>query len=512
MSASTAESAAPVQAPHRWAALVVIAVAQLMISVDSTIVSIAMPWAQQDLHISDADRQWIVTAYTLAFGGLLLLGGRLGDMIGHRRALLIGLVGFAAASAAGGIAVNADMLLGARALQGAFGALLAPAGLSLITITFTEPAERAKAFGIFSAIAGSGAAVGLILGGVLTEYLTWRWSLLVNVVFAIAVLAGAIPTVRDGAQKRHRGRLDVPGALLATLGAAVLVYGFTRAESDGWLAGPAIALLLGCVLLLTLFVLVERRTAAPLLPLRVVTERNRAGVFASQALAVIAMFGLLLILTYYLQDIRGYTPLQAGVAFLPLVAGMLIGAGQIASRLMTRAAPRWIMAPGFLVAAAGMAMLTTLGVHSSYPLVVLPAEVLLGVGLGMAFTPAMSLATYRIQPQDAGVASAMISASQQLGGSIGTALLNTIATGATATWIAAHGGSSAVADEAAAHGYAVAMRWTVGILVLAAIVVVLAVNTGRLGASDATTTAGATEPNPDLELGRPLPAGEWSPR
>lgn len=502
MSDITAPSAATARDPRRWAALVVIAVAQLMISVDSTIVSIAMPWAQHDLHISDADRQWIVTAYTLAFGGLLLLGGRLADLIGHKRALLIGLIGFAAASAVGGVAVNSGMLLGARALQGAFAAFLAPAGLSLITIAFREAEERAKAFGIFSAIAGSGAAVGLILGGVLTEYLTWRWSLLVNVAFAVAVLVGAIPTVRESTHERRRGRLDLPGALLATLGATVLVYGFTRAESDGWLAGPTIALLLGCALLLTLFVLVERRTAAPLLPLRVVTERNRAGVFASQALAVIAMFGLLLILTYYLQVIRGYAPLQAGIAFLPLVAGMLIGAGQIASHMMTRVAPRWIMAPGFLVAAAGMALLTTLGVRSSYPLVVLPAEVLLGIGLGMAFTPAMSLATYRIQPQDAGVASAMINASQQLGGSIGTALLNTVATGATATWIAAHGAAAATADEAAVHGYAVAMRWTVGILVLAAIVVVLSVTTGRLSQPESAPAHDATEPGPGLEHSR----------
>ncbi|MEU9451993.1 MFS transporter [Streptomyces sp. NPDC048277] len=462
--------------PRRWQALVYIAVAQLMVSVDSTIVNIALPSAQRALDISDSNRQWVVTAYMLAFGGLLLLGGRISDTIGRKRAFLIGVIGFGLASALGGVAMDAGMLLTARALQGAFGALLAPAGLSLLAVTFTEPGERAKAFGVFSAIAGSGSAVGLILGGVLTEYLNWRWSLFVNVVFALVVVAGALAVVHDENTVPERQKLDIAGALLSVAGVVALVYGFTLADTEGWTATPTLSLFVACVVLLTLFVVVEKRSATPLLPLRIVTERNRAGVFASQALAVITMFGLLLFLTYYFQEVRGYSPLMSGVAFLPMVAGMLIGAGQFASRMMPRMAPRWIMAPGFLVAALGMLLLTQLDVNSSYPLLVLPGQLLFGIGLGLAFTPSMSLATHGVDDRETGVASAMINASQQLGGSIGTALLNTIAASTTASWLASHSGGADLADRAAVHGYATAVWWTVGILLLAGLVVLLSSN------------------------------------
>ncbi|MFG2783518.1 MFS transporter [Streptomyces prunicolor] len=462
--------------PRRWQALVYIAVAQLMVSVDSTIVNIALPSAQQDLGISDSNRQWVITAYMLAFGGLLLLGGRISDTIGRKRAFLIGVIGFGLASALGGVAVNSGMLLAARALQGAFGALLAPAGLSLLAITFTEPGERAKAFGVFSAIAGSGSAVGLILGGALTEYLNWRWSLFVNIGFAVVVAVGALTVVRDEDTRPSPAKLDIAGTLLSVAGVVALVYGFTLADTDGWTAAPTLALFVACAVLLTLFVVVEKRSAAPLLPLRIVTERNRAGVFASQALAVITMFGLLLFLTYYFQVVRGYSPLMSGVAFLPMVAGMLIGAGQFASRMMPKMAPRWIMGPGFLVAALGMLLLTQLDVESSYPLLVLPGQLLFGIGLGLAFTPAMSLATHGVEEQETGVASAMINASQQLGGSIGTALLNTIAASATGAWLASHSGGTDLADRGAVHGYAVAVWWTVGILLLAGLVVMFSIN------------------------------------
>ncbi|MGW1229713.1 MFS transporter [Streptomyces sp. NPDC001478] len=473
----TPDAAAP--DPRRWQALVYIALAQLMVSVDSTIVNIALPSAQHALGISDSNRQWVVTAYMLAFGGLLLLGGRISDTIGRKRAFLIGVIGFGAASALGGLAADAGMLLTARALQGAFGALLAPAGLSLLAVTFAEPKERAKAFGVFSAIAGSGSAVGLILGGVLTEYLNWRWSLFVNIAFAAVVVAGAVAVVRDEGTRPAREKLDIAGTLLSVAGIVALVYGFTLADSEGWTATPTLALFVACAVLLTLFVVVEKRSSAPLLPLRIVTERNRAGVFASQALAVITMFGLLLFLTYYFQEIRGYSPLVSGVAFLPMVAGMLIGAGQIASRLMPRTAPRWIMGPGFVVAALGMLLLTQLDVNSSYLLVVLPGQLLFGIGLGLAFTPAMSLATHGVAEHETGVASAMINASQQLGGSIGTALLNTIAASTTAAWLVSHSDGADAVNRAAVHGYATAVWWTVGILLLAGALIMLTNNLPR---------------------------------
>src|SRR5882757_4288697 len=311
--------------PRRWKALAFIAIAQLMVVLDSTIVNIALPSAQADLGISDGNRQWVVTAYTLAFGGLLLFGGRVADLWGRKNTFIVGLLGFAAASALGGAAVNTQMLLGARALQGVFGALLAPAALSLLAVMFTDAKERAKAFGIYGAIAGAGAAVGLILGGVLTEYLNWRWALFVNIAFAITATIGALMYIHEPAQGRNRNRLDVPGVILASAGLVALVYGFSRAESDGWGAGMTIGLFVASVVLLGSFVVVEGRVKAPLLPLRVVTERNRGGVYLSLGLAIIAMFGLFLFLTYYLQIVRGYSPVMTGLAFLPMIVGMITG-------------------------------------------------------------------------------------------------------------------------------------------------------------------------------------------
>ncbi|MCW2880877.1 MAG: Puromycin resistance protein pur8 [Sphaerisporangium sp.] len=479
--------------PRRWKALAFIAIAQLMVVLDGTIVNIALPSAQADLGISDANRQWVITAYALAFGGLLLFGGRIADLWGRKRAFTLGLIGFAAASALGGAAANETMLLGARALQGAFGALLAPAALSLLTVMFTEARERAKAFGIFGAIAGAGGAVGLILGGFLTEYLDWRWTFFVNIPFAAIAATGAFLVIREPAGSRNGGGLDIPGVVLATLGLVSLVYGFTRAQSDGWTASVTIGLFVAAVVLLSAFVLVESKVRAPLLPLRVLTDRNRGGVYLSLGLAVIAMFGLFLFLTYYLQIVEGYSPVRTGFAFLPMIAGMITGSTQIGARLMTRVSPRLLMAPGFLLAAVGMLILTQMETNSSYVGLVLPAQILLGLGMGTAFMPAMSLATYGVQPRDAGVASAMVNTSQQVGGAIGTALLNTIAASAATTWITSHAtqartlGKAAFANQAAVHGYATAIWWAVGILILAAVIVITLVNTGHQGGSVASS-------------------------
>ncbi|MGW2816709.1 MFS transporter [Streptomyces sp. NPDC001415] len=486
--------------PRRWKALIFIGIAQLMVVLDTTIVNIALPSAQHDLGISDGNRQWVITAYTLAFGGLLLFGGRIADLTGRRRAFIIGLLGFAGASALGGLAVNPGMLLGARALQGVFGALLAPAALSLLAVTFTEPRERAKAFGIYGAISGAGGAVGLILGGVLTEYLNWRWALFVNIPFAVAAVVGAVTVVREPAGSRNGARLDIPGVILATAGLLSLVYGFTRAESDGWTAPFTLGLFIGSALLLGTFVLVESRVRAPLLPLRVVTERNRGGIYLSLGLAVIGMFGLFLFLTYYLQVVKGYSPVVTGFAFLPMVVGMVFGSTQVGTRLMTRLPPRFLMGPGFLTSALGIALLTQIKVDSSYLGLVLPAQVLLGLGMGTAFMPAMSLATRSVQPQDAGVASAMISTSQQVGGSIGTALLNTIAAGATTDWLAAHARSgmkpAQLANEAAVHGYATAIWWAVGILIVSATAAFVLINAGRQNGGSERAGAAADDAVP----------------
>ncbi|WP_326650570.1 MULTISPECIES: MFS transporter [unclassified Streptomyces] len=480
--------------PSRWKALVFIALAQLMVVLDATIVNIALPHAQHDLGISEGNKQWVITAYALAFGGLLLFGGRIADLWGRKRAFVVGLLGFAGASALGGAATGEVMLLGSRALQGAFGALLAPAALSLLAVMFTDAKERAKAFGIYGAIAGGGGAVGLILGGVLTEYLNWRWTFFVNIPFAIVAAAGAYFVIREPAGSRNRSTLDIPGVVLSTLGLVSLVYGFTRAESDGWSDTTTVGLFVASALLLAAFVFTEAKVKSPLLPLRVLTERNRGGVYLSLGLAIIAMFGLFLFLTYYLQIVRGYSPVKTGFAFLPMIAGMITGSTQIGARLMTRVAPRLLMGPGFLVAGAGMLMLTQLEVGSSYAGLILPAQLLLGLGMGTAFMPAMSLATHGVRPEDAGVASAMVNTSQQVGGAIGTALLNTIAASATTAYIASHAAGATnqqlLQAQAMVHGYSNAIWWAVGILAAASAIAFTMINTGRPGAGSVTAASG----------------------
>jgi EmrB/QacA subfamily drug resistance transporter len=486
MSETGIAKAIPDAHANRWKALVFIALAQLMVVLDATIVNIALPSAQQDLGISDGNKQWVITAYALAFGGLLLFGGRIADLWGRKRAFVVGLTGFAAASALGGAATNEAMMFGARALQGVFGALLAPAALSLLSVMFTDAKERAKAFGIYGAIAGGGGAVGFILGGVLTEYMDWRWTFFVNIPFAIVAAAGAYFVIREPEGGRNRSPLDIPGVVLSTLGLVSLVYGFTRAETDGWGDSTTVGLFVASALLLAAFVFTESKVKAPLLPLRVITDRNRGGVYLSLGLAIIAMFGTFLFLTYYLQIVKGYSPISTGFAFLPMIAGMITGSTQIGARLMTRVAPRLLMGPGFLVAALGMLLLAQLEIGSSYASLVLPAMLLLGLGMGTAFMPAMSLATHGIQPRDAGVASAMVNTSQQVGGAIGTALLNTIALSATTSYVKDHIAGAAskpqqqmVQLQGMVHGYTNAIWFAVGILVVAAGIAFTLINTGR---------------------------------
>ncbi|MFC9584627.1 MFS transporter [Streptomyces yangpuensis] len=494
--------------PSRWKALVFIALAQLMVVLDATIVNIALPSAQTDLGISDGNRQWVITAYALAFGGLLLFGGRIADKWGRKNAFVVGLVGFALASALGGAANGEAMMLGARALQGAFGALLAPAALSLLAVMFTDAKERAKAFGIYGAIAGGGGAVGLILGGFLTEYLNWRWTFFVNIPFAVVAAVGAWMVIREPAGSRNRAPLDIPGVVLSTTGLVALVYGFTRAESAGWSDAVTVAMFISSAALLAAFVFVESKVKSPLLPLRVLLERNRGGVYLSLGLAVIAMFGLFLFLTYYLQVVKGFSPVKTGFAFLPMIAGMILGSTQIGARLMTRVAPRLLMGPGFLVAAAGMLLLTQLEVGSSYPALILPAQLLLGLGMGTAFMPAMSLSTHGVNPADAGVASAMVNTSQQVGGAIGTALLNTIAASATTAYLTDHaaeaaaGGAAAqlVQAQAMVEGYASAIWWAVGILAASAAIALTLINTGRPGAGDPVASGSGSAEGAEIKV------------
>ncbi|MFJ4828933.1 MFS transporter [Streptomyces sp. NPDC088747] len=475
MTASLANRVEAAIHASRWKALFFIAMAQLMVVLDATIVNIALPSAQNDLGLSDSNRQWVITAYALAFGGLLLLGGRISSIWGLRRTFHIGLVGFALASALGGAATNEAMLLSARALQGLFGALLAPAALGLLSVTFTDPRERAKAFGIFGAIAGGGGAVGLILGGVLTQYLNWRWTFFVNIPFAAVAVAGAVLVIREIPSQRNRTPLDVPGALLSVLGIGFLVYGFTSAETSGWQSPVTLGSFGAAVVLLAAFVILQKKIRHPLLPLRVPLDRNRGGAYLSLGMSLAGVFAVFLFLTYYLQVVRGYSPVSAGLAFVPIIVGMVLGNTQIGGRLMTSVRPRLLMAGGFLTAAAGLLLLSSVDLDTSYAAVILPGQFVMGLGLGTAFSPAMNVATQGVLPEDAGAASAMVNTSQQIGGAVGTALLNTIAASATAGFLHTHAEphSQAIVFHGLIEGYGRALMWGAGILTLSAIVAAL---------------------------------------
>ncbi len=453
--------------PRRWAILAVVVIAQLMVVLDASIVTIALPSAQRALGISVTNRQWVITAYTLAFGGLLLLGGRIADYGGRKRMFGVGLVGFAAASALGGLAVDQGMLFGARALQGGFAALMAPAALSILTITFQHDAsERAKAFGAYGAVSGAGGAIGVLAGGLLTEYVSWRWCLLVNVPLALLAAFAASRVVHES-RAEGTTRYDVPGAMLSTIGLVSLVYGFTRAGTDGWASAPTLTFLAIAVVLLATFVVVESRSSHPLLPLRVIAERNRGGSFLASFLLGAGLFAMFVFLSYYMQAVLHYSALRAGVAFLPFAGGIIVAA-MLSSAIVPRIGPRIPMASGLLIGATGLGWLTQIGVHTSFWVAVLGPQLLMSVGLGLAFPALSSTALTNVRSADSGVASAMVNTTQQIGGSLGTALLNTIAATATAAFIRVNGPASVSAGLV--HGYSVAFAVGSGLLVAAAVV------------------------------------------
>ncbi|GGS07430.1 MFS transporter [Streptomyces aureoverticillatus] len=463
---------------HRWLILAVIAIAQLMVVLDATIVNIALPSAQDDLGFTDGNRQWVVTAYALAFGSLLLLGGRIADLVGRKAVFMAGLAGFAVASALGGAATSFGMLVFARALQGVFGALLAPAALSLLSTTFTDPRERAKAFGIYGAVAGSGAAVGLLLGGVLTEYLDWRWCLYVNLAFAAVAMIGGARLLHPGAPD-DRPKLDVPGTLLVSAGLFCIVYGFSNAETHAWGDPLTWGFLVSGAVLVTAFGWWQTRAAHPLLPLRVVLDRDRGASFLAMFISGAGMFGVFLFLTYYMQQILGYTPVKTGLAFLPMVAVMVVVSVLTTNVLVPRFGAKPVVPLGMGLSAAGMVWLTTLGTTSGYPSHVLPPLLVFGLGLGLIFAPAMSMATAGVAAHDSGVASAMVNTSQQVGGSIGTALLNTLATSSATNYLVGKRPTPQVQAQAQVHSYETAYWWSALFFAIGCAVTVVLYRKGR---------------------------------
>jgi EmrB/QacA subfamily drug resistance transporter len=447
---------------HRWLILVIVAIAQLMVVLDATIVNIALPSAQHALGFANSDRQWIVTAYALAFGSLLLLGGRIGDMFSRKWVFITGLAGFAFSSALGGAAVSFGMLVTARTLQGAFGAILAPAALGTLISTFRDPRERGKAFGVFGSVAGGGGAVGLILGGVLTQYLSWRWTLYVNLVFAALAVTGALLYMSSN-RPATRPRMDWPGTLLASSGLFCIVFGFSHAETAGWTAALTLGSLAAGVVLLAAFGFAEQRVSHPLLPLRVILDRTRGGAYVAVGLAGIAIFGVFLFLTYYLQVVKGYSPVTSGLAFLPMIGCILISSNTSSIVLLPRLGPRVLITCGMLCGVAAMTYLTQLTVTSGYASAVLPALLVMGLGFGLIISPAINTATAGVQRQDSGVASALVNTMQQVGGSIGTAALSTIALTATAHYLLAHHAGRLAPAIAATHGYTTAFAISAGL-------------------------------------------------
>ena len=467
----------------RWWVLVVLGTAQLMVMLDATVVNIALPEAQRALGFSDGSRQWVITGYALAFGILLLLGGRLGDLLGRRTLFVIGVAGFGGASVVGGSASNFEILVSARVAQGLFAALLAPAALSLLSVTFTEPSERAKAFGIFSALGGAGGAIGLLLGGMLTEWASWRWVMYVNVAFAAPALIGALLLLAKPAITK-KPKLDIPGIVVVSAALFAIVYGFAHVESTSWTNPVTLGSIIVGAVLLVVFVWLESRVAHPLLPLRLVLHRTRGGSFMAVFVLGMGMFSIFLFLTYYFAASLGYSPIKTGLAFLPMVAAVVASSTTMPSLVLPKVGPKIVVSAGFLVAAAGMALLTRLELDSTYAAHIMPGLILLGLGIGAVMTTAIQGATSGLHHEDTGVASALINTGQQIGGSISTALLTTIASSAATDYLTSHKPSALTAAQAGVEGYTATLAWGSGFFVIGAVIAALLIPNRALEPSE----------------------------
>ncbi|MFD3830403.1 MFS transporter [Streptomyces sp. NPDC058621] len=404
-------------------ALFVIASCQLMVVLDITIVNIALPQIQTDLGFSTESLSWVVNAYTLTFGGLLLLGGRAGDILGRRRVFIFGVLLFGLASLLGGLAQNSGQLMAARALQGVGGAIASPTALALITTTFREGPERTRAFGVFAGVSAAGGAIGLLAGGILVEWLNWRWVLFVNVPIAALIALATPRVIRES--KRHPGHFDAAGALLSTLGMVALVYGFIRASQEGWSDGLTLASFGAAVVLLTLFVLNERRSPQPITPLHMFADRNRAGTYAIMLFFACAIFGMFFFLTLFVQNVLGFSPIEAGLAFLPVSAMIAVTAG-LTSQLLPKYGPKPFMVTGSVLSAAGLAWLTQTDVHSTYLGSILGPMLLFSAGMGMQFVSLTLMALSNVPDRESGAASGLLNTMQQVGGSLGLSILVTV--------------------------------------------------------------------------------------
>jgi EmrB/QacA subfamily drug resistance transporter len=485
-------------------ALVVIATAQLMVVLDATIVNVALPHIQQALGFSGSGLEWVVNAYAVTFGGLLLLGGRAGDILGRRRVFVFGLLLFSGASLLGGFATSEWWLLTARAVQGVGGAVIAPTALALISTNFPEGAERNRAFGVYAAMAGAGSAVGLLLGGILTAYVSWRWVLFVNVPIGIVVAAAAPRVLAES--PRRPGRVDVAGAITGTGGVALLVYGLSKAATgqDGvshWGDAQVLASLAASVVLLVSFVLIELRSPHPLLPMRVLADRNRSGAYLIMLCVATGLFGLFFFLTLFIQTVLGYSAIRSGIAYLPFAVGVVVSSG-LASQLMPRTGPRPLILAGCAMVAGGMFWFSRLTEHAGYASQLLGPQLVSSFGLGLVFVPLALVSLHNVADQDSGVASSLLNTAQQVGGAIGLALLGTVAWTTVADSVRTQVGHASagpppasIYEHALTVGFSRAFLVAAGIGLLALIIAVATIRIRRQELSGAVPAPQA-EPQP----------------
>ena len=429
--------------------------AQLMVVLDATIVTVALPSIQRSLDFSTADLQWVLSAYTLTFGGLLLFGGRLGDVLGRRRMFVFGLLLFSGASLAGGLATTSVWLVVARAIQGCGAAIAAPTALSLIGDTFEEGPPRTRAMGVYAAMSGAGSAIGLLLGGVLTDVASWRWVFFINVPIGVAV-AWIAPRVLPNSEARG-GHLDVPGAITVTVATTALVYGLVRAPTEGWADTATVACLGLAAVLFVVFIVVETKSSYPLMPLRLFANRNRAAAYAVMLCTSAAIFAVFFFLTQLLQNAYGYSPIVAGLAFLPFSLGIAL-TSELVAKFLDRVGPRVFASLGPFLCAVGLLWLSRVDLQSTYVHDILGPTLLLAIGLGFTFVPLTLSATSGVEPADMGIASALLNSSQEIGGTLGLAVLVTVATSVAHNWLNDHGpnASATLILDAAVHGYHVA--------------------------------------------------------
>lgn len=465
-------------APHtraetnRWLVLVIVCLAQFMVVLDATIVNVALPSIQRGLDFSNADLQWVINSYTLMFGGFLLLGGRAADLFGRRRLFILGVAIFSGASLINGLATSSEMLIIGRGLQGLGGALVSPAALSIITTTFAEGNERTKALGVWSAIAAGGAAVGLLMGGILTDLLSWEWCFYVNVPVGLAAIALALRNVPESLAEKRPDTVDMAGAVSVTGGLVILVYAIVKAQEFGWTSGRTLGLAGFAAALLAAFVVIESRSKAPLVRLGIFRNRSLTGADVAMALVVSGMFAMFFFTTLYIQQVLGYSPLKAGFAFLPVTAGIMVGAG-VAQKGIQVLGPRLQVVVGIAFAAAGMFYLTALPWNGSYAADLLPGLMLIALGMGQTFVPITLMATTGVADSDSGLASGLLNTAQQVGGALGLAILSTLAADHTSSAIQNLGHAPSPDERAAALVGGFTQAFTVGAVLMVAGALVL---------------------------------------